>query len=322
MAKSPEWWFRKILKITGVLLVIAVIILAFIYGPMFNRLVPLATGYGAKHLCSCSMISGRKPVDIIKNELDFFPVSLGKYSINYEDSTTTGCFFGFFKREAVYRKGFGCTLISGTTKEQLKKEVFPKIDVKNDSLNLLKWPLGEKVTIEIPNNIDQSELNKVIDKAFVEEGDPKRNMRSLLVVYNDRIIAERYAEGFDKDTKQLGWSMAKSILNGVMGRMHQDSLFHWDNRAPVKKWANDDRSSITIDDLLRQSSGLRWWENYSGESDVTNMLFNSYDMADFVTNSQSREKPGKSFVYSSGNSVLLSGIVKELLGNVAYLKFP
>jgi hypothetical protein len=29
------------------------------------------------------------------------------------------------------------------------------------------------------------------------------------------VVAERYAEGFDADTPQLGWSMGKSIVNAL-----------------------------------------------------------------------------------------------------------
>jgi CubicO group peptidase (beta-lactamase class C family) len=39
----------------------------------------------------------------------------------------------------------------------------------------------------------------------------------LLVIYKDKIIAEKYDTGFDKESKLLGWSMTKSITATFFG---------------------------------------------------------------------------------------------------------
>jgi CubicO group peptidase (beta-lactamase class C family) len=36
------------------------------------------------------------------------------------------------------------------------------------------------------------------------------------VIHKDRIIAEKYDTGFDKDSKILGWSMTKSITATIL----------------------------------------------------------------------------------------------------------
>ena len=304
------------------MILVAIAIGGIIYVPKYARLISLATGYGAKRLCSCALISEQKVEDIIKNELNFFPVYWGGYQVNYEDSTATGSFLGMFKREAIYRKGFGCTLVIGTTKEALLAKKFPQMLIEKDSIAYLEWPLGDRVEITIPSGIDSTELNNIVERAFIENGEPKRRVRSVIVAYNGQIIAERYADGFDKDSKLLGWSMSKSILNGIFGRMYRDSLFHWHDPAPVKPWQRDERSAITYDDLLRQSSGLQWQENYGVESHVTKMLFNSYDMAAFAAQSPLREKTRETFAYSSGSSLILSGLMKQKLGSDNYLQYP
>jgi hypothetical protein len=37
----------------------------------------------------------------------------------------------------------------------------------------------------------------------------------VVVVYDGRLVAERYAPGFHKDLPLLGWSMAKSVSSAV-----------------------------------------------------------------------------------------------------------
>jgi len=40
----------------------------------------------------------------------------------------------------------------------------------------------------------------------------------------------------------------------------------------LDEWKNDERSKITLNDLMQMQSGLRWNEDYGNRSDVTLML--------------------------------------------------
>ena len=68
---------------------------------------PIVSGFGAKQLCSAIFVSGRDKDDVLKNELADFPLSLGTYTVNMEDSSVTGTVFGMAKKKALYRKGIG-----------------------------------------------------------------------------------------------------------------------------------------------------------------------------------------------------------------------
>lgn len=69
-----------------------------------------------------------------------------------------------------------------------------------------------------------------------------------------------------------------------------------DAPAPVPAWKNDPRGAITLDHLLRMSSGLAWTERrYPEESDLTRMLATD-DVAAFVAEKRLAHGPGTEFV--------------------------
>ena len=146
--------------------------------------------------------------------------------------------------------------------------------------------------------------------------------RAVVAIYKNQIIAEKYAEGFDKDSKILGWSMTKSVLSTVFGIMQHLGKINVKDKAPVAAWQNDDRKEITIHNLLQMNSGLEWDENYEEISDVTKMLFLEEDMTKTQIQKPLVSLPNSAWNYSSGTSNLLSGILREQLGSQqAYLDF-
>jgi CubicO group peptidase (beta-lactamase class C family) len=105
---------------------------------------------------------------------------------------------------------------------------------------------------------DPARLSRALDDAF-SEPDPGRlrRTRAVVVVRGGRIVAERYAEGFGPQTSLLGWSMTKSVTNALCGILVREGKLDLSAPAPVPEWnrAGDARRAITIDLLLRQSSG-------------------------------------------------------------------
>jgi CubicO group peptidase (beta-lactamase class C family) len=141
-------------------------------------------------------------------------------------------------------------------------------------------------------------------------------------VYDGKLIAEKYAEGFDKNSKQIGWSMTKSVTNALVGILVKQGKLKINEAAPVPAWKNDARNKITLNDLMRMSSGLDWEENYSGPSDVTNMLFKKKDMGIYAASVPAKYEPGIKFYYSSGTTNIISRIVRETIGDENYYRFP
>jgi CubicO group peptidase (beta-lactamase class C family) len=95
-----------------------------------------------------------------------------------------------------------------------------------------------------------------------------RNTTAFLVIRNDRIVFERYAEGYSRTRPHYTASMAKALVGGValMAAMDDGRIGPDD---PVSKyipeWGNDPRKSrITIRHLATHTSGIEDAE----ESDV------------------------------------------------------
>jgi CubicO group peptidase (beta-lactamase class C family) len=165
---------------------------------------------------------------------------------------------------------------------------------------------------------------KALDDAFFEK-DPERplNTLAIIVVYDGKIIEERYAPGFDKNSKLMGWSMTKSITNSLIGILVNEGKLQTDSPVPINDWKNDDRKNITLNNLLQASSGLEWSESYFLPTSTFHKMFiHSDDKAAYARTMVLKDKPGENFVYSSGTTLILSGIIRETVGDEYYYKFP
>ena len=80
--------------------------------------------------------------------------------------------------------------------------------------------------------------------------------RAIVIAHRGRIVGEAYAPGFSADSRHSGWSMTKSMVGAMVGRLVHEGELTVDAPAPIEAWADDARSSITLDHLLRMSSGL------------------------------------------------------------------
>jgi CubicO group peptidase (beta-lactamase class C family) len=146
---------------------------------------------------------------------------------------------------------------------------------------------------------------------FDAEGEVAKRTRAVLVIYKDHLIAEEYSSGFTAETKILGWSMTKSITSTVLGVMEKQGMVSPTQTNLFREWENDDRSQISLHNLLQMNSGLEWEEDYSKISDVTRMLFLAEEMACVQLEKPLVGEPGTLWNYSSGISNLLSRFIRE-----------
>ncbi len=311
---------KKIFRYSSLLILAAVLIWVIHYAWIS---FPIISGFGAKQMCSCMFVSGRTKESIDTSELADFPFTLGTYKPDMKDSSVTGSIWGMAKKKAIYRKGIGCTLINDITEKELRSQTFaiPSPPVNTDSA---PFPYGDKVDT-IPAGINKEKLNADVDLAFREPfPDKKVRTRAVVVVYEGQLIAERYAPGFDKNTMMFGWSMAKSFTAALIGILVNKGKLNITKPAPVQEWSdiNDPRHAITIKHLLQQTSGLDFQEDYTKASSVTNMLFKKGDMAAYIATQDLAHEPGTIFNYSSGNSNILSRIIRQTVGEKDYAAFP
>jgi CubicO group peptidase (beta-lactamase class C family) len=312
----------RVKKILKALLLILIIGLA--YGTWYAwRAFPVISGYGAKNLASAVFLQHRKPEDVIKEDLGSFPLSIGTYTVNLEDSSVTGSVWGFAKKKAIYRTGAGCTLINDFTEEEIRKQQFNRPAKPAVNTDTIPWPVGDKLPDTLPTVVNKALLEKAVTNVFADPFEGKQPVtRAVLIIYNGQIVTERYAPGFDKNTVMLGWSMSKSLGATLVGLLVNQGKLKVDAPAPVPEWKGTKKEKITLKHLLQQTSGLDFDEDYESPSEATNMLYKHGDMAAFTAELPLKHEPGTVFNYSSGNSNLLSRIVRHTVKPEDYPAFP
>lgn len=312
MRKILKWIFR------GFLFMIFLIVIVYVW-----TFAPIITGYAAQSICSGIFISGRSAFDIENDELRSFPCfHIPKYIINYSDSSVTATFFGLAAKTAVYRKGLGTTLVNKMSATELRRQRMPlpaPIVAHQDST---AWPQGNMVGDSVVKGIDTAQLSRAVSSTFFHDGEHVSPTRAVVVVYNDQLVFEKYAIGFNASTKQTGWSMAKSISNAMVGILVKQGKLNMSSPAPVAEWQNDERKKITPSNLMQLNSGLSWWGFPAAASSQTEMIFNEDDMAGYALSKPLTDFPGTVFNYSDGSVNILQLIIRRTVGDSIYYRFP
>ncbi|CAF3605725.1 unnamed protein product [Adineta steineri] len=312
----------------GIIACISLAIVAYVIHYRLARLSVFAA-FGAKYICSAVFLADRNEQQIREEDLGVPPRNYATYVVDYNDLSVTASIFGFYKQKAIYRNGLGATLINELTEEQVRGQTFKIPMLSNVNQDNIPWPMGNKIDDDdinnFPSNINQTQIHEAIDNLFIERDLTElKRTRAIVVLYDGKIIAERYAFNFSKNSKFLGWSMTKSIINALIGILVKDKKLNIDNPAPVPEWnnTNDPRHSITLKHLLTQTSGINFNEDYYSESDVTQMLFSISDMTAFAASHPLKYKPGSECYYNSGTTNILSRIIRHTVGENEYHSFP
>jgi CubicO group peptidase (beta-lactamase class C family) len=271
----------------------------------------IACGYKAKVLCTAIFASGRAMDPQTADEIaadSYWLLRPFRASVDRERQRVSVSFFGLRTHVAVHRTGYGATLIGGAS-PGASPAPRPRL----------------AATAPAPavrlHQAMHPRLQPIVDRAF-EEPNPARLRRThaVIVIRDGDVIAERYARGVGADTPLPGWSMAKSVLSAMVGLLVADGRLQLQQRELRPEWgAPDPRAAITLEDLLRMRSGLRFSEAYSNPwSDVLNMLFNCPDAAGYAAGRPLAERPGSVWSYSSGTTNILSAVVKQVVGDAEY----
>lgn len=285
-----------------------------------NGAMTIGSGYVAKYLCSQIFLAGRDVDGLFEHEIK--PVNplfaLIDYQVDQTRQTVFASSFGNWKEiEAVYREGFGCTLAVDTSRQELMNQTKGARALSDPDFTRL-WPDGELVDLNLPpGELDTERLNQIITRSFTEpESGQIINTQAVVIVYKGRIVAERYKPPFDESTIMQGWSMSKSVTNALTGILVRDNRLDIMDPAPIDSWRNatDKKAEITIDQLMRMSSGLAFVENYLPFDDVTEMLYNTKSMADYAASRPLESDPDTVWNYSSGSANIVSRIVKNTVG--------
>ncbi len=118
------------------------------------------------------------------------------------------------------------------------------------------WPMGDRDAVTTGSRRSTG-FQSAAERAFQTDIYGGKTS-AVLIIKNGKINAEAYKPGHDLHTAQRTWSVAKSIAGTLIG--HSVEQHKVDIHAPAKipEWQKpgDPRASLTIDALMRMSSGL------------------------------------------------------------------
>jgi len=277
--------------------------------------LPIITAFAAKGMCSSVFLAEKSPERVHAEDLSFFPISLAKCKVNYEEKSVTAKVLGLAKRKAVFREGLGAVIVLDTPEEVLMEASY-SIPDPGYAQDTIPWPKGDVLPGELPGGIDYQSLNRVMENAIDNPGaGPLKKTLGVAVVYDNVLVGEKYLEGYDEFTRFHGWSMTKTITGMLAGVLVDEGRMDIKAPADIPEWANDERKNITVENILHVSSGLDWLENYFTISEATLMLMRSEDMFSSVASCEAIHKPGSYWNYSSGDINLLSGLIRKAIGD-------
>lgn len=316
---------KKILL--GVLLVVISVVGITAY-VLVAEIAPIGAGYKAKMLCSYLFVRGQDLNDVLDNDLEPLNPLLRMVGVSVDDQnkSVTAKAFGMIKRRALFNECLGCTLLPPSWEADRLRFLSACVDPEPAEPESVPWPTGERnAEGSFPSEVRMDRLQAALEKEFSEPIPEKpRRARAVVVVYKGKIVAERYAPGVNRKMPMLGWSMAKSITNALVGILVGQGKLEVNDPAPIPEWRRpgDPHGRMTIDHLLRMSGGFDFNHDLSPIGKRQQVLFGAVDSTKISIECPVEVEPGTRWEYANANPHALWRIIRDAVGEEDYLTFP
>lgn len=331
----------------------------------WHRQLPAAlAGFAARTACGGVFIAGRPADEVVQHDLHALSVVLRAIDLRIDESRqrVSAALPGVETRYALFRPGQGCHLLpleevpevaalEAAVEPRRRTNSLSGADTALRAQDLQPrsraWPQGSGALPrdQWPHPVDAGMLERAVEQAFsapaassVRPGSPPgngRGTRAVLVARDGRLLVERYAEGFDAHTPQLGWSMAKTVLGVLAWSRLQatavdlrtpvvDLVTHVPRPQWVGEWRRDQRRLITIDQLLTMYDGLAHPSDHTRLfSELPELLWIEPDAGRFAGERESAHAAGVHWRYASAVTNLLSRVLRDrFAAHGDYLDFP
>ncbi|GAA1937298.1 serine hydrolase domain-containing protein [Nocardioides hwasunensis] len=154
----------------------------------------------------------------------------------------------------------------------------------------------------------------------LEEWQAATSTTSLLVLEQDRIVHESYADGLGRDTLFLGASMTKSVLAHLVGRAVTDGVLHLDDpvTSHVPELGGSGYDGPTVQDVLTMTSGVDWVEDHRDPAGPASRLLAAFgdggDSRALLRTIGPDVAPGRRWVYNTADSQVLDWVRERATG--------
>lgn len=168
------------------------------------------------------------------------------------------------------------------------------------------YPESEWVETAIVNlDIDTTSVDQLFNLSFQDAA-----TQGAALFIKGKLIKEKYAEGFSKDSMATSWSMAKSFYAALIGiSIDRGEIGHLDEKvSQYLDYFKDNRRDITIRQLLNMTSGLEM-----SADEHEKMFFEKNHLA-YAKKVALKNVPGEKFEYNNVNSMLLADLLFQATG--------
>lgn len=307
------------------LLSLALGLLVWWLSPLIKVVGEVSNGYGAKLACSAVFVSLRPLQSVIDAELVFPPIRyVTTLTVNHTTKCVTASNWLSEDRLACWKSArLGCSLVSEGAPSivSIVEDPAPPMAAHPDHPQAdALWPYGSRVDTSRQGEEFEGVDFETIDALVKEHFADSLNARAFLIVRHGRIIYEHYGDGCSRDTPLLGWSMTKSIVNAIVGRLVHQGILTLDTKIELQHpdWHLASHS-LTLRDALRMQDGLDFDERYEPGFAVTDMLFRYPHVVNTSSPPQWRVPPRRCFQYSSQTTNLISRFLRHVFEQHASL---
>ena len=293
---------KRLLLVLVVLVVVAIVVTVVAK----KEAIQIGSNSVSRSLCAAAFTSHVDPDRMFQEEqMPTMRVIAWavRYRVDRERHEVRTSVLGGFGSRAVYRDGLGCVLVHGDV-------------TVPEAAGVKVSPIGAIFPADVVESGDPA-MRRALDMAFAEPNPARPRLTKAVVILHDgKLIAERYAPGYGPDTPIWGHSLSKSITHALVGVLVREGKLTVAQAAPIAAWSvpSDPRHTVTIDQLLRMTSGLPFDETDNPVNPMARMWFLQNDMAAFAAQQTLTHAPGTAWAYSNVGYVLLSRIAMDAAG--------
>ncbi|MDT0295399.1 serine hydrolase domain-containing protein [Mesonia ostreae] len=253
-----------------------------------------------------------------KNVLFFLWIVISALSVKAQDCLSATKGEGEKERQLIAGKIMGQKLESLLFWSQEEKErrfpmmqdIFPSISVSTGN-QLSKLEKSESI---IPLWQDNTTVSSYMDKNHIQ---------GIIVLKDNEIRLEKYADGVDQKTVWTSFSMAKSVSSMLLGvALKEGAIESLDDvlQKYIPELKGYDYGKVTVRQLLTMTSGIDWNEDYEDpKSDVAQMYQNACEnneshILTYMKPLKFAHEPGTHWNYSTGETDLVGILIQKATG--------
>jgi CubicO group peptidase (beta-lactamase class C family) len=213
-------------------------------------------------------------------------------------------------RIVAFRPVLGCVQLPiGATEDALRFVPQVPATVVRPDLDAKDWPTGDQHATARLSESKQKALDALVEAGFDGKTYGGRTW-GIVVVKDGKIVAERYAMGYDLHQSAQTHSAAKSFTSSLVGIATWKYGLNLDRAPALDEWRKpgDPRGAITINHLLHMSSGLYGEADGSPQADIYS---GGAAVADRAVTNMLDTLPGTRFLYNPPDTMLLMHAVRE-----------